>query len=66
MKTVYDMVTGRIIRTDPPAETPRRLDLDAPYAELRLQPVVHETRPEKPLPPELVMADLNAFIDKMS
>jgi hypothetical protein len=66
MKTIYDMGTGRVLLTDPPAEIPYRLACDAPFAELRLQPVVTESRPEKSFPPELVMADLNAFIDKMS
>lgn len=66
MKTVYDMGTGHILLTDPPAEIPHRLASDAPFAELRLQPVATESRPEKAIPPELVMADLHAFIDKMS
>jgi len=66
MKTVYDMGTGSIMLTDPPAEIPPRLTSDAPVAELQLQLVVPESRPEKLFPPELVMADLNAFIDKMS
>jgi hypothetical protein len=66
MKTVYDMGTGSILQTDPPVEIPRPLTSDAPVAELRLQLAVAESHPEKRLPPELVMADLNAFLDKMS
>jgi hypothetical protein len=66
MKTVYDMSTGGIMLTDPPAEIPQRPTSDAPIAELQLQLIAPESRPEKLFPPELVMADLNAFLDTMS
>jgi hypothetical protein len=68
MKTVYDMSTGRIL--DPGIETHDTsmlgLTQDATRCALQLQLVLPESRPKRQLPPELVMADPNAFIDKMS
>lgn len=67
MKTVYNMSTGQVEETTVVADDAQRLATDA-YAEqlqLRLQPVSNESIPERGLPPELVLADLNAFLDKM-
>ena len=69
MRTVYDMSTGQITETgvaDVPAYQ------NAPQAEygteleLGLQPVICEQRTKSALPPELVLADLDAFLYKMS
>jgi hypothetical protein len=66
MKRVYDMSTGRLVEeTLTTYDTARRLDIDARALDLRLQPVVTESLPERGIPPELVLADLNAFLDKM-
>lgn len=67
MKTVYNMSTGQVEQTTAVADDAQRLATDA-YAEqlqLRLQPVSNESIPERGLPPELVLADLNAFLYKM-
>lgn len=67
MKTVYDMSTGQVEETTAVADDAQRLATDA-FAEqlqLRLQPVSNESIPERGLPPELVLADLNAFLYKM-
>ena len=67
MKTVYNMSTGQVEETTVVADDAQGLTTGA-YAEqlqLRLQPVSNESIPERGLPPELVLADLNAFLDKM-
>ncbi len=66
MKTVYDMSTGQIVDNPSTIEQTHRQDCDAPATQLRLQPVATESRPERGIPPELVLADLNAFLEKMS
>jgi hypothetical protein len=66
MKTVYDMSSGQIVESASTIEQTRRLDHDATATQLGLQPVVCESRPERGIPPELVLADLNAFLEKMS
>ncbi|MCG8488151.1 MAG: hypothetical protein MI756_11845 [Chromatiales bacterium] len=68
MKTVYDMSSGQILETglttlSAPEDAPR---IDEPALELGLQPVTSESPTKCAFPPELVLADLNAFIDKMS
>jgi hypothetical protein len=68
MKTVYDMSSGQVVETTAVADDAQRLAIDATAQQelqLRLQPVTEESLPEKGLPPELVLADLNAFLDKM-
>jgi hypothetical protein len=66
MKTVYDMSSGQVVKTvtttDSTAQLPYAYELPA----LQLMPVVSDSRPESPFPPELAMADLNAFVDEMS
>ena len=67
MKTVYNMSTGQVEETTAVADDAHRLEAGA-YAQqlqLGLQPVINESTPERGLPPELVLADLNAFLDKM-
>ncbi|MCU7852208.1 MAG: hypothetical protein KZQ80_08335 [Candidatus Thiodiazotropha sp. (ex Monitilora ramsayi)] len=66
MKTVYDMSTGRMLASDLSVERPQRLVSETHTPELQLQLVVLESIPERTLPPELALADLNAFFDKMS
>lgn len=68
MKTVYDMGTGRILNpeTELPDESTYGLICDTTLCALQLQLVLPESRPKRQIPPELVMADPNAFIDKMS
>ncbi len=67
MKTVYDMSTGRMVETVTTSSDAYRLDFDATATELQLQlqPLVSESLPKRGIPPELVLADLNAFLDKM-
>jgi hypothetical protein len=65
MKTVYDMSSGQIVESASTIEQTRRLDYDATATQLQLQPVVSESCPERGMPPELVLADLNAFLEKM-
>ena len=68
MKTVYDMSTGQIIETGltAVAAPATASDAHAPELELGLQPVTPERRTKSAFPPELVLADLNAFLDTMS
>lgn len=65
MKTVYDMSTGRIVETTSTIEQSHWLEQDAEATQLQLQPVVMESQPKRGIPPELVLADPNAFLDKM-
>lgn len=68
MKTTYDMSTGQVFEighSSVPASN------NAPHTyeaepELGLQLVTSERSTEIAFPPELVLADLNAFLDKMS
>ncbi len=68
MKRVYDMSTGQMVETANAAEPTTRLDIDARAwdLQLQLQTVPTESRPERGIPPELVLADPSAFLDKMS
>ncbi|MET0066792.1 MAG: hypothetical protein ABW076_10670 [Candidatus Thiodiazotropha sp.] len=67
MKTVYDMSTGLTVDTGESAPTPVAAASDgACELELRLQPVHNESHTQRQMPPELVLADLNAFLDDMS
>lgn len=67
MKTVYDMSTGRILESERHTDATPRLTTDAPLNALQLQLAVPESRPQRPkMPPELVLADLKAFIESMS
>ena len=66
MKRVYDMSTGRLEETSRSAsDTVHRQDPDATALGLQLQPVVSESIPMRGMPPELVLADLNALLKKM-
>ncbi|MES9970365.1 MAG: hypothetical protein ABW092_10050 [Candidatus Thiodiazotropha sp.] len=66
MKTVYDMSTGQIIENGLTDETMQLIESDASFPELRLQLVTPEQRTEREIPPELVLANLNAFLDEMN
>ncbi|MCG7975635.1 MAG: hypothetical protein JAZ16_11305 [Candidatus Thiodiazotropha taylori] len=68
MKTVYDMSSGQIIETGlTTLSAPQDASQwDQPALELALQPVTSECPTKCAFPPELVLADLNAFIEKMS
>jgi hypothetical protein len=66
MKRVYDMSTGQIIESSLANETRRIIAPDASMPELQLQLVTPQQSTEREIPPELVMADLNAFLEKMS
>ncbi|MCG7866626.1 MAG: hypothetical protein JAZ19_18405 [Candidatus Thiodiazotropha taylori] len=68
MKTVYDMSSGQIIETGlTTLSAPQDASQwDQPALELALQPVTSESPTKCAFPPELVLADLNAFIEKMS
>ncbi|MES9977250.1 MAG: hypothetical protein ABW107_00705, partial [Candidatus Thiodiazotropha sp. 6PLUC5] len=64
MKTVYDMSTGQISETGLEEASVHQNAPNAEYAtelELGLQPVISESSTKRALPPELVLADLNAF-----
>jgi hypothetical protein len=63
---VYDMSTGRLVECVSTSADVQPPDFDASAPELQLQLVVTESLPERDMPPELVLADLNAFIDEMS
>ncbi len=67
MKTVYDMSTGRVMETISTTEEIHRLDFGATsmQLQLQLQPVITESSPKREIPPTLVLADPNAFLDKM-
>ena len=66
MKRVYDMSTGQMVEERiVTSDAAHRPDTDTTALGLRLQTVVSESHPERGIPPELVLADLNAFIDKM-
>jgi hypothetical protein len=68
MKNVYDMSTGQIVETNTTAATACVATSLAPTCELepRLQPVTSEPCTERQIPPELALADLNAFLNTMS
>jgi hypothetical protein len=66
MKTVYDMSTGQIINNGQTNEATQVIAPDAYIPALQLQLVTPEQRTEREIPPELVLADLNAFLDEMS
>jgi hypothetical protein len=66
MKQVYDMSTGRLVESDSTADDTHRPDFRNNALQLQLQPVVSESLPERDIPPELVLVDLNTFIDDMS
>jgi hypothetical protein len=67
MKTVYDMNSGQIIESG--LTNNEATQLVAPQADipaLQLQLVTSEQSTEREIPPELVLADLNAFLEEMS
>ncbi|MCU7920494.1 MAG: hypothetical protein KZQ99_12290 [Candidatus Thiodiazotropha sp. (ex Dulcina madagascariensis)] len=66
MRTVYDMSTGQILEYVQSTETAQSVAPVASIPELRLQLVTPESRKERDIPPELVLADLNAFLETMS
>jgi hypothetical protein len=66
MKTIYDMSTGQLIESDLTNESTPLCVHDASIPALQLQLVTPEQRTEREIPPELVLADLNAFLDDMS
>jgi len=66
MKTVYDMSTGRILNPELHTESTPGLTFDATLCALQLQLVLPESRPKRPIPPELVLVDPQDFIEKMS
>ncbi|MCU7905309.1 MAG: hypothetical protein KZQ76_05510 [Candidatus Thiodiazotropha sp. (ex Epidulcina cf. delphinae)] len=66
MKTAYDMSTGQILENGQSTETTQSVAPVASIPELRLQPATPEPRTERDIPPELVLADLNAFLETMS
>ncbi|MEJ2611055.1 MAG: hypothetical protein P8179_13465 [Candidatus Thiodiazotropha sp.] len=69
MKSVYDMTTGQIIDNGYTATSTdaSAYDAHASELELRLQLVTTERYTKSStIPPELVLADLNAFIETMS
>lgn len=66
MKTVYDMGSGQILEFGLTKEATQPVAPDTSVPELQLQRVSPEICTEREIPPELVMADLTAFLDKMS
>ncbi|MEW8505548.1 MAG: hypothetical protein AB2598_02510 [Candidatus Thiodiazotropha sp.] len=65
MKRVYDMSTGQIVDSCRADESRPAIAPDATLPELQLQLVTPDQRTEREIPPELVMADLCAFLEKM-
>ncbi|MCU7924297.1 MAG: hypothetical protein KZQ88_16530 [Candidatus Thiodiazotropha sp. (ex Dulcina madagascariensis)] len=66
MRTVYDMSTGQTLENSQSTEKTASVAPVASIPELRLQLVTPESREERDIPPELVLADLNAFLETMS
>lgn len=66
MKTVYDMSSRQILEYGLTKEATQPVAPDASMPELQLQQVIPESCTEREIPPELVLADLTAFLDKMS
>jgi hypothetical protein len=66
MKTVYDMSTGEVIESGLTNESTPLCEYDASFPALQLQLVAPELRTEREIPPELVLADINTFLDDMS
>ncbi|MGD9168438.1 MAG: hypothetical protein PVI97_00075 [Candidatus Thiodiazotropha sp.] len=66
MKTIYDMSTGQVVESDLMNKSTPFSEHDASIPALQLQLVTPEQRTEREIPPELVLADLNAFLDDMS
>lgn len=67
MKTVYNMSTGQVVETSPTDNNAHGLDFNAAamQPQLQLQTVITESYPKRGIPPTLVLADLNAFLNKM-
>ncbi|MBT2969125.1 MAG: hypothetical protein B6D72_19790 [gamma proteobacterium symbiont of Ctena orbiculata] len=65
MMKVYDMSSGQVIADCLTNETRQVIAPDASLPELQLQLVTPEQRAEREIPPDMVMADLSAFLDKM-
>ncbi|MES9991712.1 MAG: hypothetical protein ABW098_07155 [Candidatus Thiodiazotropha sp.] len=65
MTRVYDMSTGQIIENCLANEIGPAIAPNASLPELQLQLVTPDQSTEREIPPELVMADLSAFLDKM-
>jgi hypothetical protein len=66
MKTVYDMSTGHMVEIGASASTPVAAAQGTYELELRLLPVTTDSHTQRQMPPELVLADLNAFLETMS
>ncbi|MCU7803370.1 MAG: hypothetical protein KZQ92_05325 [Candidatus Thiodiazotropha sp. (ex Lucinoma borealis)] len=66
MKTVYDMGSRQILEYGLTKEATQPVAPDAYMPGLQLQLVTPESCTEREIPPELVLADLTAFLDKMS
>jgi hypothetical protein len=68
MNTDYDMSTGRVIETSPPETTGVESIFTDTHCmpELGLQEISHRSREEARFPPQLAIADLNAFLHEMS
>ena len=68
MKMVFDMSTGEVLEDCQTVQSQSRPGIATAYSlpELRLQVIPHDSREEQQMPTELVTADLNAFLTKMS
>ncbi|MEJ2405026.1 MAG: hypothetical protein P8171_12170 [Candidatus Thiodiazotropha sp.] len=66
MQTVYDMSTGQMVEIGASASTPVAAAQGTYELELRLLPVTTDSHTQRQMPPELVLADLNAFLETMS
>lgn len=65
---VFDMSTGKILEDCLAVQNRncRGIAIAHPLPELGLHEITHDFREERQILPELVIADLNAFLTKMS
>ena len=68
MKIIYDMSTGMVLEKSSQERKRFQLQSQDTYLlpELKLQEINIGSREEQRIPPELAIADLNAFLIKMS
>ena len=68
MKIIYDMSKGMVIEKSSQEQKQIHLQSQDTYLlpELKLQEINIRSREEQRIPPELAIADLNAFLKEMS
>lgn len=68
MKIIYDMSTGMVLEKSSQEQKQIHLQSQDTYLlpELKLQEIKLGSREEQRIPPELAIADLNAFLKEMN